>query len=204
VLNGSGSVEGHLGIGVWIDGLSSYWDRFVAKELSADSIAAGTGRTWDEWLVSFESVDAATLTHKEIVAAASKAGAPSWWRQMIAVKYEQHEGRRTPGQDSDGKFSVSASKTCTCSLDAALQRWKKVMASRPDPSGIAIERGPEVSSTEKWRHWRAGLADGTRAVVNISAKSPDNSVISVQHEKLLSQDAVEHWKQYWKSVLMNL
>ncbi len=176
----------------------------MAKELSLDSILAGTGRTWDEWLVYFESVDAAALSHQEIVAAASKGGAPQWWRQMITVKYEQHIGRRVPGQSGGGMFNVSASKTWSGSLDAALRRWTKVMASRQDVSGVGVTKGPDISKTEKWRYWRANLDDGTRVVVNISAKTNEKSTISVQHEGIGSQDAVEHWRTFWKTVLQEL
>ena len=176
----------------------------MAKELSRDAIASGSGRTWDEWVAYFESMDADALSHQELVTAASKAGAPPWWRQMIAVRYEQHIGRRAPGQDCDGNFSVSVSKTYAASLDDALRDWTVAMASRADLSGIEVTRGPDVSETEKWRYWRVGLADGSRVVVNISARSSDKSVISVQHEKLESDDEVDHWRSYWKSVLQEV
>lgn len=173
----------------------------MAKELSAVSIVAATGRTWDEWLAYFEFEGAVTMNHKELVATASKAGAPAWWGQMIAVKYEQHVGRRVPGQSTSGTFNISVSKTWEGSLDEALKRWTKAMAPRSEVSGVAIKRGPDVSQSEKWRYWRAGLADGTRVVVNISAKSADKSVISVQHENLESDDDAQQWRGYWKSVL---
>ena len=173
----------------------------MAKELSADAIVAGTGRTWEEWLAFFDSVGGESLDHKELVAAASKIGAPPWWRQMVSVKYEQHIGRRAPGQVGVGNFNVSASKTWSGSLDSALNRWSEVMAGRREVSGLSITRGPQISATEKWRYWRAGLSDESRVVVNISAKGADKSVISVQHEKLRSEDEVNHWREYWKSVL---
>jgi hypothetical protein len=176
----------------------------VAKELSAESIAAATGRTWDEWVAYFDSQGAESMSHQELVSLSSGAGVPPWWRQMIAVKYEQHIGRRVPGQGNGGTFNVSASKTWSGSLDDALARWTKVMDPRTEVSGVEIARGPDVSATEKWRYWRAGLADGTRVVVNISAKSPDKSVISVQHENLESEDAAQHWRGFWKSVLSDI
>ena len=110
----------------------------MARELGDEAIAAGSGRAWDDWLVYFESVGASKMTHQELVAAASAAGAPSWWRQMVAVKYEQHIGRRMPGQDSTGTFSVSVSKTRAGSLDGVLKSWSELMASRPTLSGVEI------------------------------------------------------------------
>jgi hypothetical protein len=180
------------------------YDQVVAKELSSDSIEAGTGRPWSEWLIYFTGQGGESLSHQELVEVASAAGAPSWWRQMVAVKYEQHIGRRVTGQGSDGSFNVSVSKTWSGTLDAALERWRSVMDQRTEFSGIAISKGPDVTKTEKWRYWRTTLADGSRVVVNISAKTSEKSVISVQHENLLTDEAVEHWRIFWKSILKEI
>jgi hypothetical protein len=180
------------------------YDSDVARTISPAAIESGTGRSWDDWLKFFTSVGAEHLTHQEIVAKAMDAGAPPWWCQMVSVAYEQHIGRRLPGQDGDGAFAVSASKTRDGTIDEALARWIEVIDDRDEFSGIAISRGPDTSSTEKWRYWRCGLADGSRVVVNISAKSPSKSVVSVQHEKLESDELVAHWRDYWKATLSQL
>jgi hypothetical protein len=123
---------------------------------------------------------------------------------MVAVKYEQHIGRRVPGQDNGGNFNISASRTVSDSLDATLNRWIQVMTTYDDLSGFAITRGPDISETDQWRYWRAGLEDGSRIVVNISLKSSDKSVISVQHERLSSLEAADHWRLFWKTVLKEI
>ena len=176
----------------------------MAQALSPAAIASGTGRTWDAWLTYLESVGADQLDHQGIVALAAAHGAPSWWRQMIAVTYEQHIGRRVPGQRGDGSFSVSASRTLPGPLDGALARWVEVVGHPDELSGVAIETRPETTRTEKWRYWRCTLADGSRVAVNISMKAPDKPVVSVQHDQLESDDLGEHWRAHWKAILRDL
>lgn len=170
--------------------------------ISPEAIEKGTGRSWSDWLVFFEKIGAANLTHKEIAQKAfDEGGAPSWWCQMVTVAYEQEIGRRVPGQDCNGKFSVSVGKTLSGTMDKVLNDWQRFMAGRKEFSHVAISRGPEVSQTDKWRYWRCGLADGARLNVNIYEKEPGKATLSVQHEKLESVEQVEHWRSYWKSVL---
>ena len=176
----------------------------MAAALSPKAIEAETGRSWDEWVAYFDSKGASELSHQEIVDLASALGAPPWWRQMVTVAYEQHIGRRVPGQRGDGTFAISASKTITASLDGALERWVEHVGTPADVSGIRLERGPDISSTKKWRYWRCGLSDGSRVTVNISAKSETKSVVSVQHEGLESEEAGEHWRSFWKATLSSL
>jgi hypothetical protein len=151
-----------------------------------------------------DSLGAEQKSHQEIVALAADYGAPSWWRQMITVANEQHIGRRVPGQRGDGSFSVSASRTLSGSLDDSLARWVEVVGSPDELSGVVIESGPDTTTTQKWRYWRCTLADGSRVAVNISLKTPDKSVVSVQHEQLESEDLGEHWRSYWKAILREL
>jgi len=172
--------------------------------ISPEAIEAATGHTWKEWLSSFEAADAEQKSHQEIMALAEAYGAEPWWRQLVAIGYEQHIGRRVRGQRADGSFALSASKTLSGSLDDSLARWVDVVGSSRELSGVTLESGPETSSTKTWRCWRCTLADGSRVSVNISLKAPTKSVIAVQHERLESEDLGELWRAYWKSVVKQL
>ena len=176
----------------------------MARTISPEAIEGGTGRSWDEWLAFFTSIGAEQLTHQEIVARASELGAPPWWRQMVTVAYEQHIGRRVPGQDCDGEFNLSASRTRPGTLDSSMARWVEVVEGRDEFSGVPVTRGPDLTSSEKWRYWRCGLADGSRVVVYVSARGPGKTVVNVQHEKLESDDVVGHWREFWKGLLQEL
>jgi hypothetical protein len=177
----------------------------MSRGISPQSIEKATGRSWDEWLALFDSIGASSLTHKEITTKLIEMGITiPWWTQMATVAYEQHIGRRVPGQLCDGKFAVSVNKTLNGTMDDAITLWAAAAAKPDATAGVEIVRGPEVTQTEKWRYWRAALADGTRLNVNVYEKSPGKAALSVQHEKLESEDLVELWRAHWKSVVAEL
>jgi len=95
----------------------------MAKGVNIATIEKNTGKTWDEWLEFLEGIDAKNLTHKEIAQRIHDAGTPGWWTQAVTVAYEQHIGRRAPGQDNDGTFTITASKTLDGTMDEALATW---------------------------------------------------------------------------------
>lgn len=177
----------------------------MPQAISIQSIEQNTGKTWSEWLEFFESIGASELSHKEIAEKVYTAGAaPSWWGQMVTVAYEQHIGRRIPGQDCSGSFAVSAGKTLDGTMDEALARWLGLVDGMDAFSDIAVSRGPDISQTDKWRYWRCGLADGSRVNVNIYQKSPGKAALSVQHEKLESTEQSDHWRAFWKATLQGI
>ena len=107
---------------------------------------AATGRTWEGWVAFLDGLDARKLSHTEIARRIFDTGlASGWWSQSITVAYEQHIGRRVPGQDCDGAFAVSATKTCAGTLDDVLARWVDFLKDREELGGIAISRGPDTS-----------------------------------------------------------
>ena len=57
---------------------------------------------------------------------------------MVTVTYEQHIGRRVPGQDGGGEFSVSTSQTRAGTMDETIKRWIEVVSEREEFSGVAI------------------------------------------------------------------
>lgn len=168
------------------------------------AIEKATGKSWDDWLGFFDSIGAKNLSHKDIAKKVHEAGTPGWWSQNVTVAYEQHIGRRVPGQDCNGEFQVSVSKTLEGSMGEVLERWTKLTRGREEFSDIAISRDPTTSSTEKWRHWYCGLADGSRIAVNIYQKSPTKASLGLGHEKLESAEQAEHWCTFWKELLNQL
>jgi len=173
----------------------------MAQGISFATIEDATGKSWDEWLKLFESIGAKDLTHKEIANRIYELGAaPAWWCQMVTVAYEQHIGRRVPGQTCAGKYAISVTKTLTGTIDEALERWLAFVATSDPFSGIELSRGPEVSRTEKWRYWRCGLGDGSRVNVNIYQKAPSKAALSCQHEAIETEDEAEAWRARWKNL----
>lgn len=173
----------------------------MSETISDSAIQKATGETWQTWLDRLEQADARNLSHKDIAAKlVSDYQVDSWWAQALTVRYEQTIGRRQAGQSNAGVFSVSISKTLTGSIDEALHWWLEKAQSRTEFNGVVIVTS-STTETEKWRHYRMALKDGSRVVVSIYAKTPTKAGLGLQHEKLSSAEAVESWRAYWKSLL---
>ena len=174
----------------------------MSQTVSDDAVLRATGKPLAIWIAWLDERGASDLSHKEIAILLNREeGVSGWWAQNLTVSYEQHIGRRVPGQDCDGEFSVAVSKTLKGTMDDALARWIDLVGDRTEFSDIAMTRGPETSKTEKWRYWRAGLGDGSRVNVNIYQKAPGKASLGIEHEKLESSDQVEHWRSYWKQFM---
>lgn len=174
----------------------------MTRPVNVETIAEGTARSWEEWLEFMRSIGAQVLTHKEIAERVEATGdANGWWAQTITVAFEQHIGRREPGQSSSGRFAVSVSKTLDMGPDEALARWQALMAGRTALDQMPFVGEPQTSVTDAWRYWRATLADGSRIGVNITAKSGGRSIVGIGHENLDSRDSADYWRPYWKGML---
>ncbi|HYF96708.1 MAG TPA: hypothetical protein VD947_01570 [Patescibacteria group bacterium] len=176
----------------------------MTKPINIESIEKATGKSWEEWLEFFDSIGAKDLSHKEIAKKLSAEGVPGWWAQNLTVAYEQHIGRRVPGQRSDGKFDISVSKTLDGSMDEALDAWLDLVSGQKEFNNVSIEGEARVSKTEKWRNWRCNLHDGSRVVVGIYQKTPNKAGLGLAHEKLESAERAEKERAFWKEFIKEL
>jgi hypothetical protein len=77
-----------------------------------DAVRAATGRPFEEWVSLLSDVGAETWPHPRIARwLADDQGVDGWWAQNLTVRYEQATGRRQPGQQADGTFSASSSRS---------------------------------------------------------------------------------------------
>ena len=176
----------------------------MTKGSNIEAIEKATGRSWEKWLEFFESIGAKDLSHTEIAKKVNETGTPGWWSQSVTVAYEQHIGRRKPGQRPDGKFDVSASRTIEGTMDETLDKWLELVEDIKEFNGVRLEGEPGISKTEKWRNWRCALSDGSRVVVGIYQKAPNKAGLGLAHEKLASAQLAEQQRSYWKSFLQKL
>lgn len=85
---------------------------FMIGTVSSASVEKATGRTWDEWIEILDKRGATMLTHKEIVAFLTKRyRLNKWWQQQVSTGYEIHIGRKLPGRNAKGLYSMTATKT---------------------------------------------------------------------------------------------
>lgn len=177
----------------------------VIKPANTSAFADKTGRSWEGWLEFLEEIGARELSHKEIARRIVETGdASGWWAQGITVAYEQHIGRRQPGQRADGRHEVSVSRTVARTLDEAMAAWTSIADRLEMADAVDFAGEADISASDKWRYWRRALADGTRVVVTVGEKSGGKATIALTHEKLAEPEDIERWRTYWKAALGTL
>lgn len=141
------------------------------------------------------------MSHKEIVAILSdKHGVGSWWRQMVAVGYEQARGLRQK-HEVVGGFQISRSKTIGVPIDKVFGAWKD---GQRRGKWLVDARITIRKATEN-RSLRITWVDGkTTLEVMFFSKGPMKSQVSVQHSRLKNSKEAERMKSYWESQLARL
>lgn len=182
----------------------------MTKAMNTEAYERATKRPWAEWITLLDELGARELEHQAIVPLVQREleqldlKSPGWWAQGITIAYEQHIGRRLPGQKPDGSFASSASRSYPGSMDDANFAWTALVKDRTSFVELDVADGPSASATPKWRYWRCTLADDSRVNVTINEIGPAKSRVSVEHSKLTSTEAADEAKFFWKLLLSNL
>ncbi|OFR89121.1 hypothetical protein HMPREF2863_10230 [Micrococcus sp. HMSC067E09] len=190
----------------------------AARGANIDALVKATSIAWEDWTARLDAAGGKELDHRGLaehaLAAIREQGGcsnPEWWAQGIAVAYEQHIGRRLPGQRKDGTFDANVSRTVAGTMDEALERVVEVFPAVLAEDGAAwtLEGEPRTSATEKWRYWRADFTDGTSVAVTINDKkvaegAAPKAAVALGHARLPSSEAVTEAKAFWKGVLGRL
>ena len=82
-----------------------------------------TGRGWEEWLESLDAAGALDWEHKEIVAYLEREHpevTSGWWRQSIAVGYEQARRKLQVGETADAGYQVGVQRKRRRQRDAGV------------------------------------------------------------------------------------
>lgn len=174
----------------------------ATKPIDTDAISKGTARSWDDWLAWLSGIGAEDLSHAEIARRIVATGdASSWWAQSITVAWEQHIGRRRPGQRASGTFEVSATRTVPGETAALFEKLLARLSGVRAFGDVAIDGEPRTSVTPKRSYWRAKLADGTALQFSLEQKTPDRVLVAITHEKLASEADIPRWRAIWKEEL---
>ncbi len=165
--------------------------------ISAAAVKKATGQTWAEWLVLLDRAGARKLTHREIVRLLQlRHKLSDWWRQMVAVGYEQARGLRVKHQRADG-FEISVTKTIVAPVDRAFAAWKDAALREkwlPRTPLTVRKATPHKSIRILW-------PDSTSLSVNFWPKGPLKCRVVPEHGKLTTPEAAEKMKAYWMEKL---
>ncbi|MGO1182586.1 MAG: hypothetical protein ACTHZ5_07465 [Micrococcaceae bacterium] len=195
---------------------------------STSRIVDASSVSWDDWVAALDRQAAREKPHAEIARLTEQLilgqvfqdrlqipddakirSSPGWWAQGITVAYEQHIGRRVPGQRADGTFEATISKTVPRERAAVMARLFDALTAQAAQgfAGVTSSDIPRISSTEKRDNWRVKLDDGSALQVSTeprrAASGQEKTAVVVTCSKLASPEAVGSWKTYWKDLLDN-
>lgn len=177
----------------------------MVKASRIEPIEQATRRSWQQWLAFLDGIDAQNLDHADIARAVQtelegNVDNASWWAQSVTVAYEQHIGRRLPGQRSDGTFQTSVSKATKLGMQELMDAW--VAFAAIDPTVRAMIAGePRVRGTDKRMTWRVKAVDGSSILVTSEPKKDGEATIVASLTGLKSHESNVETKEAWADVL---
>jgi uncharacterized protein YndB with AHSA1/START domain len=172
--------------------------------MSDASIKAKTGCAWEKWVRALDHRGAENMSHREIAQLVhDKYKIDGWWSQNVAVGYERIKGLRARGQQRDGSYGATKSRTFSVPVSVLFDAWT-------DPSlrrrwlTDATTRVRKATTNKSLRlDWSDG---GTKAIIAVgfTAKGASKSTVALEHAKLPDREAATHVKQYWTDRLAAL
>ena len=165
----------------------------VHLKLASEAVKAKTGKTWTQWFAVLDKARAPAMSHKEIVSILSnKHGLPPWWRQMVAVAYEQAKGLRAKHEKPDG-FEISRSKTIKAAVDDVYEAWGNARRRALWLPGVKLN----IRKATENKILRVTWGDGSNVEVSLHAKGAAKTQIVVQHGRLKTAAAAARQKAFW-------
>ena len=153
-----------------------------------------TGRTWEEWVRTLDKHGADQMPHREIATLVSTTyKVPSWWTQTVTVGYERIRGLRVRGQQRNGTFGMTKSRTFNVPVTTLFDAWTDPHVRRRwlDEPGVKVRTATAPKSI------RLGWPDGTIVAVGFTAKGAGKSTVALEHAKLPDRESAEQLKRYW-------
>jgi hypothetical protein len=169
-------------------------------------VERATNRTWDDWLRFMDGIGAADLDHQAIALRVYEeldgtVEPLGWWTQAVTVAYEQHIGRRIPGQRPDGTFQTSVSRSTTSGMRELMDRWAEFAAGDETVRDIVGDGDPRISGTDKRITWRTKARDGSSVVVTSEPKKNGTASLVVNQMGLATIESSEQARERWAVVV---
>ena len=166
-----------------------------SETVGSEALERATGRSRDDWNKLLDAAGAASWPHPRIASwLVDEHGVDGWWAQGITVGYEQHIGRRQPGQRADGTFEAAASRTLHASRDDALARLVDAVTSATGCEPASVNTSAKNASA-RWK-----LSDGRTVIAGVYPTG-EKSKVSLTIPKLASAEELAEAKVLMKGWL---
>ena len=135
----------------------------VSERVTDDAVKEATGRDWKAWMRALDAAGAAELNHKQLVAHLAREVESGWWRQSIAVAYEQARGKRVVGETADTGFQVGVVRTLPMTAPK-LWEWVTKQPERWLGPGATLKLEPGQRYEVRGRRGTPGVRGEIRVV----------------------------------------
>jgi hypothetical protein len=160
-------------------------------------IKAKTGCTWERWVKTLDHYGASERSHREIARLVKeKFDTPSWWTQTVTVGYERIKGLRARGQQRNGTFAMTRSRTFPVDVTTLFEAWADAQR-RKRWLGETVK----VRTATAPKSMRLQMADGAIVAVGFYAKGEDKSSVQLEQARLPDRETAEALKQRWSERL---
>ncbi|MES2177056.1 MAG: hypothetical protein V4550_04260 [Gemmatimonadota bacterium] len=161
-------------------------------------IAEKTGCSWERWTYALDRHKAYELSHADIAKLVKeKYKTDSWWTQTVTVGYERIKGLRTKGQQRNGTFGMTKSRTFNVPVDVLFEAWKNPRARKRWLDGERVRVRTSIPNKSMRLDW----TDGAIVAVGFLAKGDGKSAVALEHSKLPDKETADRLKQYWSERL---
>ena len=150
---------------------------------------------------SLDHHGAAEMSHREIAALVqSKYKVPSWWSQTVTVGYERIKGLRTRGQQRNGTYAMTKSKTYGVPVATLFAAWAEPATRRRWLQGGTVR----VRTATAPKSMRLDWNDGGIVAVGFFSRGASKSSVALEHGKLPDRETAERLKAWWTERLQAL
>jgi len=164
--------------------------------MSDAAVKAKTGCAWANWVKALDHQGAAALSHGEIAEMIRKKWKVGpWWGQMVAVGYERIKGLRARGQQRDGSYQATKSRTFAVPVATLFDAWADAHMRKRWLNGVSVR----VRAATKPRSMRLERGDGSIIAVGFLPKGKAKSSVAIEHTKLASREAAARVKEEWSA-----
>jgi hypothetical protein len=170
-------------------------EQFAAIAGMSDAkLKESTGCTWQRWVRALDRYGAEAMSHRDIAALVrEKYKTTSWWSQTVAVGYERIKGLRARGQQRNGTYQISKSRTYDVPVTTLFEAWSDARVRQrwlKEPDAI-------VRKATALKSMRLGWPGGGIVAVGFFAKGTSKSSVAIEHTKLPDHATGERIKRGW-------
>ncbi|MGI9027891.1 MAG: hypothetical protein ACR2FM_03590 [Candidatus Saccharimonadales bacterium] len=175
----------------------------MTKPINTASIEKATNKSWQQWVKELDESGSRQLSHIDLVRKLhneldGKLKSHDWWAQSIAVAYEQHVGKRVPGQLANGLFELAVSKTVPQARSKVFIRVVEWFEKRNELNGREPLK-PRSTQTPNRSNWRCDFADGSKFAATVEGDDIKSKLV-LSHTLVQSEKEADNWKVFWKNV----